>query len=91
MLKRVFSNPFSRALHSSEIAVPIGLASKMEINQFLEPDANPTSLVGELSNKCFVVGHEPNLSSLAKILIREPQGYLQPKKPVTSISNGETT
>ena len=80
----VLSSPLVRARQTAELAVAWGLAPELELAAALAPLADPLPLLerwlGPLSprpgwRRLALVGHEPDLSTLAALLIGVPAGY----------------
>ncbi|MEN9542072.1 MAG: phosphohistidine phosphatase SixA [Cyanobacteriota bacterium] len=79
----VLSSPLRRARQTAELAVAGGLATDLELAAGLAPLADPLPLLerwlGPLSprpgwRRLALVGHEPDLSTLAALLIGVPMG-----------------
>jgi phosphohistidine phosphatase len=79
----VLSSPLVRARQTGELAVAAGLAPELELAASLAPLADPLPLLerwlGPLSprsgwRRLALVGHEPDLSTLAALLIGVPMG-----------------
>ena len=79
----VLSSPLVRARQTAELAVAVGLATELELAAALAPLADPLPLLerwlGPLSprsgwRRLALVGHEPDLSTLAALLIGVPMG-----------------
>jgi phosphohistidine phosphatase len=77
----VLSSPLVRARQTAELAVAAGLAPELELAAALAPLADPLPLLerwlGPLSprpgwRRLAFVGHEPDLSTLAALLIGVP-------------------
>jgi phosphohistidine phosphatase len=77
----VLSSPLVRARQTAELAVAAGLAPELELAAALAPLADPLPLLerwlGPLSprpgwRRLALVGHEPDLSTLAALLIGVP-------------------
>ena len=77
----VLSSPLVRARQTAELAVAAGLAPELELAAALAPLADPLPLLerwlGPLSprpgwKRLALVGHEPDLSTLAALLIGVP-------------------
>lgn len=77
----VISSPLVRARQSAELAVAVGLAPDLELAAGLAPLADPLPLLerwlGPLAprpgwRRLALVGHEPDLSTLAALLIGVP-------------------
>lgn len=80
--ERLFSSPLLRARQTAELAVAAGLAPALELASALEPDADPRPLLHwpEGVQRLVLVGHEPDLGSLAAALIGAPAGTVLLKK-----------
>ena len=89
----VLSSPLVRTRHTAELAVQVGLGPELELASALAPLADPLPLLerwlGPVSprpawRRLALVGHEPDLSTLAALLIGVPMamapGALQLKK-----------
>ena len=79
----VLSSPLVRARQTAELAVAAGLAPELELAASLAPLADPLPLLerwlGPLSprsgwRRLVLVGHEPDLSTLAALLMGVPMG-----------------
>ena len=79
----VLSSPLVRARQTAELAVTAGLAPELELAAALAPLADPLPLLerwlGPVSpragwRRLALVGHEPDLSTLAALLIGVPMG-----------------
>ena len=77
----VLSSPLVRARQTAELAVEVGLAPELELAAALAPLADPLPLLerwlGPVSprpawRRLALVGHEPDLSTLAALLIGVP-------------------
>lgn len=77
----VLSSPLVRARQTAELAVQVGLAPELELAAALAPLADPLPLLerwlGAVSprpdwRRLALVGHEPDLSTLAALLIGVP-------------------
>jgi phosphohistidine phosphatase len=83
---RLLSSPLRRARQTGEIAVSSGLAARLEIAAELQPGADArAALPGWLAvmappRRLLLVGHEPDLSTLAARLIGAPPGALRLRK-----------
>ena len=80
----VLSSPLVRARQTAELAVAWGLAPELELAAALAPLADPLPLLerwlGPLSprpgwRRLALVGHEPDLSTLAALLIGVPMAH----------------
>lgn len=87
---RLISSPLLRARQTAEIAVACGLAPHLELSDALAPAADPLPLLitwggreprGTTdTDRLLLVGHEPDLSSLAARLIGAPAGAIHLRK-----------
>lgn len=77
---RLLSSPYRRARQTAELAVQADLAAQLELEPRLQPGGDSLSLVVELSGRCMLVGHEPDLSALAAGLLGAPVGSLRLRK-----------
>lgn len=83
---RLLSSPLRRARQTGEIAVSSGLAPRLEIAEALRPGGTAgAALTGWLAEmapprRLLLVGHEPDLSTLAAWLIGAPAGALRLRK-----------
>jgi len=76
----LISSPYRRARQTAELAIQAGLAESICLDSALEPGGDPWPLVYRLSGCCLLVGHEPELSTLAATLIGAPLGSLRLRK-----------
>ena len=76
----LISSPYRRARQTAELAIQAGLAESICLDSALEPGSDPWPLVSRLSGCCLLVGHEPDLSTLAATLIGAPFGSLRLRK-----------
>ena len=76
----LISSPYRRATETAQLAVEAGLAESMRLDSALEPGGDPWPLLSRLSGCCLLVGHEPDLSTLAATLIGAPNGSLRLRK-----------
>jgi phosphohistidine phosphatase len=85
----IVSSPLIRAHQTAEILIAAGLSSQLEVSSHLSPEADiQTWLIDWLEPKNYtsktqlaLVGHEPNLSSWAEILLwGEAKGCIVLKK-----------
>ncbi len=76
----LLTSPFRRALETAQIAMDAGLASELRVEAALEPGGSVEALVRNLSGRVCLVGHEPDLSSLAARLLQLPPAGLTLKK-----------
>jgi len=71
----IVSSPYVRASQTASIlAKELNYKEEMAYSDFLVPMAEPDDMIGEINEKFSVdelmlVGHEPNLSSLASVLL----------------------
>lgn len=84
---RLFSSPLVRARQTAELAVAAQLAASIELAGPLAPGGDALLWLSELggqrsllSQTIALVGHEPDLGTLAARLIGAPPGSLQLKK-----------
>ena len=73
-------SPYRRATETAQLAIEAGLAESMRLDSALEPGGDPWPLLSRLSGCCLLVGHEPDLSTLAATLIGAPNGSLRLRK-----------
>ena len=76
----LISSPYRRSRQTAELAIQAGLAKSICLDSALEPGGDPWPLVSRLSGCCLLVGHEPDLSTLAATLIGAPAGSLRLRK-----------
>lgn len=76
----LISSPYRRARETAQLAILAGLADSMQLDSALEPGCDPWPLLSRLTGCCLLVGHEPNLSTLAATLIGAPGGSLRLRK-----------
>ena len=76
----LISSPYQRARQTAELAIQAGLAPSICLDSALQPGGDPWPLVSRLSGCCLLVGHEPDLSTLAATLIGAPSGSLRLRK-----------
>ena len=76
----LISSPYRRARQTAQLAIEAGLAESMRLDSALEPAGDPWPLLSGLSGCCLLVGHEPQLSTLAATLIGAPNGTLRLRK-----------
>jgi phosphohistidine phosphatase len=82
------SSPLLRASQTAELAVEAGLAPSFTLHDGLSPGADPWPLLqqlggqgqGETPRRWLLVGHEPDLGSLACRLLAAPPGAVALKK-----------
>ncbi len=83
---RLLSSPLLRAQQTAELALAAGLAPQLELAQALAPGGEAPALLRTLQGhgvswrRLALVGHEPDLSTLAAGLIGASPGSLQLKK-----------
>lgn len=82
---RLFSSPLLRAWQTAELAVATELAPSIELADALAPGGEALAWLSALAHQqeaqsLALVGHEPDLSSLAAGLIGAQSGTLQLKK-----------
>lgn len=80
--QRLLSSPLLRARQTAELAVAAGLAPSLELASALEPEADPWPLLHWPAGvqRLVLVGHEPDLGSLAAALIGAAPGAVLLKK-----------
>ncbi|MEY3963955.1 MAG: hypothetical protein RLZZ106_1210, partial [Cyanobacteriota bacterium] len=80
--QRLLSSPLLRARQTAELAVAAGLAPALELASALEPEADPWPLLHWPAGvqRLVLVGHEPDLGSLAAALIGAAPGAVLLKK-----------
>jgi phosphohistidine phosphatase len=80
--ERLFSSPLVRARQTAALAVAAGLAPTLELAPGLAPDGDPWPLLHWPAGvrRLALVGHEPDLGTLAAGLIGAPAGCLVLKK-----------
>ena len=76
----LISSPYRRARETAQLAIEVGLAKSICLDAALQPGADPWPLLNGLSGCCLLVGHEPELSTLAASLIGAPPGSLRLRK-----------
>lgn len=78
----LFSSPLLRARQTAELAVAAGLAPRVQQAPALAPGGEALAWLQGLApvERLGLVGHEPDLSTLASRLIGAPAGRLQLKK-----------
>ena len=72
--KRVVSSPLVRTVETAEVVIStLGLSLDLETREELAPGGDALKLVGELATegakRVLLIGHEPDVSSLAAVLI----------------------
>ena len=77
---RSYSSPYRRARETAELAVKSGMAPKVELTSCLAPGGDPWPLVQRLQGSCLLVGHEPDLSRLAALLMGARPSGLRMRK-----------
>lgn len=77
---RLISSPLERARATAALAVEVGLAPALELDPALAPDGDPSPLLALAARRLILVGHEPDLSTLACRLIGAPAGQLVLRK-----------
>lgn len=85
----VITSPLARAQQTAEILISAGLSSQLEQSSHLSPEGNINNWLAEWleprkypqKTQLALVGHEPNLSNWAEILLwGEAKGHLVLKK-----------
>jgi phosphohistidine phosphatase len=79
-LDRLLTSPYRRALQTAELALEAGLASKLAVDERLEPGGALATVLTPFDGAIGLVGHEPDLGDLACGLLGCPQGSLVLKK-----------
>jgi len=77
---QLFTSPYRRARETAELAIQAGLAQQLVLADSLAPGRDPWPLLLGLSERCLLVGHEPDLSVLAARLLGATPGCLSLKK-----------
>lgn len=77
---RLITSPLERALETAALAVEAGLAPSLELAPALAPEGDPLPLLAWPARRLILVGHEPDLSTLACRLIGAPAGSLELRK-----------
>jgi phosphohistidine phosphatase len=72
--KRVISSPLVRTVETAEVVIrTLGLSLDLETREELAPGGDPLKLLGELANegakRVILIGHEPDVSSVAAVLL----------------------
>ncbi len=80
VLDRLISSPYRRALETAQLAVKVGMAAQLELDDRLRPAGSALELVQRLQGRVALVGHEPDLSQLACGLIGLAPGRIRLKK-----------
>lgn len=78
--ERLISSPYRRALETANLAHRAGLAPSPEVADWLVPGGDHLGLFPFPERSVLLVGHEPDLSSLAADLIGAPAGALRLRK-----------
>lgn len=76
----LMSSPYRRALDTAQLAMQAELATSMHIESALAPGGDPWPRLPHAAVRCLWVGHEPDLSTLAAVLIGAPPGSLRLRK-----------
>ena len=82
-LDRLLSSPYRRALQTAELALEVGLAPRLVVDERLQPGGPLDRLVIAFSGfngRLGLVGHEPDLGDLACSLVGCSPGGLVLKK-----------
>lgn len=80
VLDRLISSPYRRAVETAQLAVQVGLASQLELDDRLSPGGSALELMERLQGRVALVGHEPDLSELACKLLGLASGRIPLKK-----------
>ena len=78
--EKVLSSPFKRAEQKAEIALKVGLASRIEIKNALASGGDSLSLIDNLKGRYCLIEHDHELNNLACLLIGAPKGCFELKK-----------
>lgn len=78
--ERLMTSPYRRALETATLAHRAGLAPSPEQSPLLAPGGDHCALVQACSERCLLVGHEPDLSGLAATLLGVPPEALRLRK-----------
>jgi phosphohistidine phosphatase len=84
----ILTSPFARARQTAEVLLEVGLSKTLEEASYLAPNGDITTWVNWLTawnqdekSTLALVGHEPNLSTWAEILVRgDAKGAIELKK-----------
>ena len=76
----LLSSPYRRALQTAELAVEVGLAPGLVVDERLQPGGALDRLVSAFNGRLGLVGHEPDLGDLACSLLGCSPGGLVLKK-----------
>ena len=76
----LLSSPYRRALQTAELAVEVGLAPGLVVDERLQPGGALDRLVSAFYGRLGLVGHEPDLGDLACSLLGCSPGGLVLKK-----------
>ena len=79
-LDRLITSPYRRALETAELALQAGLAPVLDTDDRLCPGGSPAELMADLKGRVGLVGHEPDLSTLACDLLGMAHGALLLRK-----------
>ena len=77
---RLISSPYARAWQTAGLVHQAGLSPAPETSLHLAPGGDLPRLLPQLRGRCLLVGHEPDLSAWASMLIGAPQGGLRLRK-----------
>ncbi len=78
--ERLISSPYTRALQTAWLVHEGGLSPAPEASSHLVPGGDLPVLLRQLQGCCVLVGHEPDLSAWASLLIGAPPGGLRLRK-----------
>ena len=79
-LDRLLSSPYRRALQTAELALEVGLAPGLTVDERLAPGGLLPTLLTAFDGRLGLVGHEPDLGDLACALLGCSPGGLVLKK-----------
>ena len=80
VLDRLISSPYRRAVETAQLAVQVGMAPQLELDDRLSPGGSAPELLERLKGRVALVGHEPDLSELACELLGLAPGRIRLKK-----------
>ena len=77
---RLISSPYTRALQTAWLVHQARLSPAPELSLHLAPRGDLQRLLPQLQGRCLLVGHEPELSAWASLLIGASPGGLRLRK-----------
>ncbi len=80
VLDCLITSPYRRAVETAQLAVELGMAPSLHIDERLQPGGDSLALMLQLKGRIGLVGHEPDLGNLACALLGWPLGGLGLKK-----------